>query len=199
MAHDSGKFVEWTKASYALLAFAGLCFLTSFFLNMDVGSSVEQTIPLSGGDVGPIEVKEDYSVYRIAVAQTLNAYGMWSFVGGEVLDEQKEYLFGFGKELWKDRGVDYEGYAWSEQDTTFDLKVTFPKKGAYFLRFSIETNQPSGAGSVMVKVTPKQGSSLAHFILGILSLIGAVGLWMWVNVQNAPTDRRSRMIDDDEW
>ena len=199
MAPDSEKFVEWTKVSYALLAFSGLCFLTSFFLNMDVGSSVKQTIPLSGGDVGPIEVKEEYSVYRIAVTQTLNAYGIWSFVGGEVLDERKEYLFGFGKELWKDRGVDYEGYAWSEQETTFDLKVTFPQKGVYFLRMTVETNQPSAAGSVIVKVTPKQGSSLAHFILGILSLIGAVGVWMWVNVHNAPTDKRLRILDDDEW
>ncbi len=177
---DPEKKQAYNRIVNILLGFAALCFLTSLFMNLNRGSTIEENVLSSGGEVGPIQVEKDTSIYKIQVKQNLNSYGTWSFIGGEVLDENKNYLFGFGKELWKEAGYDVDG-AWSEERTHYDLKVTFPQKGAYYLRFQTESND-SSQGSIRVTVSPKRGSSLAHLLLGIISIIVAIGLWVHTHI-----------------
>ena len=62
----------------------------------------------------------------------------WSAVTGNVLDQDKNYLFGFGQEFWKESGYDSDG-RWTESKTKYDMKVTLPK-GIYYLEF--EQNGP---------------------------------------------------------
>lgn len=173
---SSDKKQIYQKLAKLLLGFSGLCFLTSFIFNVDSGSGaqIKQTLPHNGGYVGPIQVNKRNSVYNIEVQKDIRQYGRWSFVGGDVLDAEKQFLFGFGQELWKESGYDSDG-PWYEENTSFDLKVTFPQSGVYYLRFKEESNS-SERGNIMVSVSPKVGSSLAHFMLGVVSLIGMLVL-----------------------
>lgn len=173
---SSDKRQIYQKLAKVLLGFSGLCFLTSFIFNVDSGSSaqIKQTLPFNGGDVGPIQVGKRNSVYNIEVQKDISQYGRWSFVGGDVLDNNKQFLFGFGEELWKESGYDSDG-PWYEEKTAYDLKVTFPQPGDYYLRFKAESSS-SDRGNIKVSVSPKIGSSLAHFVLGIMSLIGVLVL-----------------------
>lgn len=168
------KQALFQKLAGLCLAFSGLCFLTSFIFNLGIGAGEEirQSLPSEGGDVGPISISKKYAVYNIEVRKNIRRDGEWSFVSGDVLDSNKEYLFGFGSELWKESGYDSDG-AWYEEKTDYDLKVTFPKPGNYFLRFKTESNSRDHGG-VLITLSPKIGSSLAHFILGVISLIMVV-------------------------
>ena len=79
----------YQKISGILVIFALICYLTSWFLEFSHDKNITAIIPVQGGEVGPIEVKEDYTVYRIDVKQKLHKPGVWSFVSGEVLDAEK--------------------------------------------------------------------------------------------------------------
>ena len=173
-----------------LIAFSMLCFITSCFMNTNADSVIKENIPITGGEIGPIEVNKDYSVYNVHVEKYISN-NSWSFIGGDVLDQDKNYLFGFGKELWKESGFDSDG-SWTEQDTDLNIKITFNKSGTYYLRFNDESNntttsnsfnsQSSSLSDLQVTVSPKRGSSLIHFILGCISLIIGVGLFIFVHL-----------------
>ena len=175
-----------TKIIGILIAFSMFCFITSCFMNMNADSAIEKNIPTTGGEIGPIEVSKDYSVYNVHVEKYISN-NSWSFVGGDVLDQDKNYLFGFGKELWKESGFDSDG-SWTEQDTDLNIKITFNKAGIYFLRFNDESSnsttlqQSNSLSDIQVTVSPKRGSSLIHFILGCISLIIGVGLFIFVHL-----------------
>ncbi len=181
MIDDPVKKAEHNKIARILLGFAALCLFTSLILNMNSGKSLKSSVQTSGGMIGPIEVKKDFSVYSISVRQALNEYGVWSFVSGDVLDSNKEYLFGFGKEFWSETGYDSDG-RWSEAETSYDIKITFPKKGNYYLRFNAEMSKQRAGREIMVTVDPKRGSSLAHLVLGIISVLAGAIVWSRANV-----------------
>ena len=52
---------------------------------------------------------------------------------------QKQSLFSFGEELWHETGYD-EGH-WREQNNAFNMDITFPNPGTYYIRFSSESSQ----------------------------------------------------------
>ena len=179
-----------TKIMGVLIAFSMVCFLTSCFMNMNADSVIKESISISGGEIGPIEVNKNYSVYNVHVEKYLGN-NSWSFIGGDVLDQDKNYLFGFGKELWKESGFDSDG-PWTEQDSDLNIKITFNKAGIYYLRFNDDSNntttpstfnsQPNHLSDLRVTVSPKRGSSLIHFILGCISLIIGVGLFLFIHL-----------------
>ncbi len=178
---DPEKKASYNKIAVVFLAFSALCFVTSLFLSMGAGKSLKESLPAAGGTIGPIEVKEDYSVYLISVKQAIKSNGAWSFVSGDVLDANREYLFGFGKEFWKETGYDSDG-RWNESVSDYDMKVTLPEKGTYYLRFNTDMSSPRAAGDIQVTVQPKHGSSLAHFILGIFGIIASIFVWAKANM-----------------
>jgi len=117
--------------------------------------------------VGSIKVTKARQVFEIAVKADMPVQS-WSFIEGEVLDSDKEYLFAFGKELWHETGRDSEG-PWRENKNTYKIKVSFPHPGSYYLNFKIESNKDPSI--VYVTVTKKQGSALPHFWFGVILLI----------------------------
>ena len=137
---DPKKRAIYNKICGIILAFAVISYFTSEYLDSASGPVIKASIPVSGGEIGPIEVDEDYTVYQIEARQNLRKFGVWSYVSGEVLDSNKNFLFGFGEELWKEQGVDSDGY-WHEQNNSFHLKVTLPMKGVYYFRFKTETDR----------------------------------------------------------
>jgi hypothetical protein len=114
-------------------------------------------------EFGPIVVAEEDAVYRIKVRAYL-AQQSWSFVEGEVLNEEREYLFSFGKEL-----SHYSGSDWSEVDNDYTIKITFPATGKYYLRFKAESSRTPK--SIAVEVHSQVGSGVPHFWFGIITLI----------------------------
>ncbi len=172
----------------------GLLFLiTSAVFTSEDGKAIKSAMPATGGIVGPITVAKDNQVLLIEVKQRLNGLG-WSYVNGEMLDAEQEFLFGFGYELWHETGYD-EGH-WDEQENNYDIKVTVPKKGTYFASF--DTEQQPGVpigGDINVKITPKLGSAVPHFAAGLLLLV--FGLMLAIaGVWAAPVQLKT--ADDDD-
>lgn len=155
------------------IAFAFLCFFTSCYMD-STKSKLKETLQSEGGIIGPINVKKDKSVYEITVYQPISWDGEWSHISGELLDEKKEYLIGFGDEFWKESGYDSEGH-WSESKTKYDSKLTIPKKGIYYFKFVGEKSKRVNS-NIYVTIEQKRASALPSFAFGILSLI--VGIFL---------------------
>lgn len=130
----------------------------------------EQYPMLSYAIVGPIEVTSDGQVLQVGIDASLPV-NSWNFVEGEVLDANKGYLFSFGKELWHEDGTDEDGY-WNEADRSYQMKITIPVKGIYYL--NIKTEGDKTPDEIYVTIDRAVGSSIPHMIFGILTL--AIGL-----------------------
>jgi hypothetical protein len=130
----------------------------------------EQYPTLSYAIVGPIGVTSDSQVLQVGVDASLPV-NSWNFVEGELLDADKDYLFSFGKELWHEDGTDDGGY-WNEADRSYQMKITIPVKGTYYL--NIKTEGDKTPDDIYVTIDRAVGSSIPHMIFGILTL--AIGL-----------------------
>lgn len=172
---------EKIKIGWALLGFAVLFFITSLVLNSNVGEPITKILSPADNIVGPIEVRENNEVYQIKISQPIRAYGTWSVVEGSVLDENKNYLFGFSDELGSYAGRDSEG-SWAEVKNDYEMKMTMPQKGTYYLSFSFETNNPRAVDPIRVTVARKKGSSLALFWAGMIAFVFGAG-YIWINME----------------
>ncbi len=169
------------KYAIVLLGFAVIFLFTSaIFHGCNADKVIRKTLPTTGGLVGPIEVKKDRSVYLIEVGQNIHRDFDWSAVSGELLDAKKEYLFGFGKEFWKESGYD-EG-PWTEKVTSYKMKITIPKRGTYYFNFEVE-KAVGVKTNVIVNISRKYASSLPFFWFGILFLIVGVAIGLITNKQ----------------
>ena len=167
---------KFNKYALLFLGYAVICLITSMFLNSAAGEKMQKTLPASGGIIGPVETQDDNDVYLIRVMQRVRSYGDWAFVEGEVLDKNKQYLFSFGDEFWKETGYDSDG-RWYEEKKQFKMKVTFKEKGDYYLNFKTETSKPNAGNNLAVQVVPIKASSLAHLWLAVLSLVACLIMW----------------------
>lgn len=157
-----------------LLAFAVICFITSLIVGATTsGQTVKRDLPETGGEVGPIPVDKANTVYEVKVVHNTSDQS-YRFIEGTLLDRNKEYLFGFGDEMWQESGYD-DGY-WSERDNDFTVKVTIPEPGAYYFKFNSEGSSNSGR-EIKVKISRLNGSSLPHLWMGIFGLIAAIVMW----------------------
>lgn len=153
-----------------LIAFAIVCFFYSCVLNGDKPGSSNHILKKDGQIIGPIHVKQDQSVYSVRVKEILKV-GQYSTVNLALLDANKKYLFSFGDDLWAEEGYDSEGY-WKETKEYYDIKLTIPEAGKYFLQAGIETSK--NKSRVHVEIVPKNGSSLPFLWLGVFVLITAI-------------------------
>lgn len=172
-----------------LMLFGVICYLTSCVMDMNTGLEVDETLPASGGTVGPVQVEDAGTVLHFTVRQTIDQGGgtfkRWSFITTEVLDEDKQYLTGFGGELWHEAGYD-DGY-WRENKHSFDAKMTLPDAGTYYFRFKQESDvQPSELSQIKVEMAEDLGSSLPHYTASILGLI--LGALLWVRGKARSTE-----------
>ena len=161
--------MQTNKYGLSFIIFGLICLFTAWVLSSHSGDVAEQNFPPSGGKFGPITVDEENEVVEIVIAQRVGNR-QWSSVEGRVVDASGNYLFAFSEELWFESGYDAEG-AWQEGKNHYDISVTFPKPGDYFIDVSSVNSRSSGVGDIHVKANKKVGSSIAHLWLGFLSLI----------------------------
>lgn len=169
--HDSDR-VDLGFIAAAFIVFGLLGLLTSLIYSVDVGPTFRQSLAANNvenkKEFGPIRVLKFNQAYEVIISADIPIQ-KWAFIEGEVLDGNKEYLFAFGKELWHEKGRDSDGY-WVEKENSYSLKTTFPKPGNYYLRLNLQGDVKSDY-TVIVRVTKKLGSSIPHFIFGIIALL----------------------------
>ena len=138
--------------------------------SVNVSTANENRSPSSM--IGPIQVDRRNSPYQIQVYSDHMPSSSWSYIQGEVLDVNKEYLFSFGSEMYHETGRDSDG-PWTEKITNYRMKITFPEKGTYYLHFVQENNYGKNK-SVNVAVSKMRGSALPHLWFAIFAVILAV-------------------------
>ena len=163
-----------SQLAVTFIIFGIVCLLSALVFSTSKKSVLFEKIPAEGKTLGPITAKDSASVYQISVHKPFGRANQWSFIAGEVLNEKKEYLFGFGQELWQESGRDSDGF-WTEAKSNYDMKITL-QKGPYFLNFESENSMSKGYGDdITIRVEKIRGSSLYFVIAGIIGLIlGAV-------------------------
>jgi len=174
---DSAKTSKTlTQIGAAILVFAAVCFITGIVFSTSRKVEYHHSLTPDGGIAGPISVREGRGVYKVEIGQTISKDNDWSYVSGDVLDQDRNYLFGFGEEFWKESGRDIEG-RWSERNTSFDYKIAL-QKGTYYL--SLESERSPGVVSpVVVKISRVIGSYQPMAVAGIIGLIlGGILIYM---------------------
>ena len=140
--------------------------LTSFFFSS--GTKEHYQTELHQNEIwGPIKVKKNNSSYKVMIHADLG-WQSWSFLEIEVLDYDKEYLYSFGKELWRESGRDLEG-AWQENNNSYNMNITFPKVGNYYFKLKADSNR--AMGKIRVSVSRVRGSGIPHLIFGVICII----------------------------
>ncbi|MDX8384038.1 MAG: hypothetical protein R8M45_08150 [Ghiorsea sp.] len=170
--------VDWGSVASVLIVFSLLSFVTAWVYSFNTESieipDIYQGWEKNAALTGPIHSKKSHETYQIRVKAMNMPLQSWSYVEGQVLDKNKEYLFSFGKGLWNESGRDSEGYYWHEADDAYEISITLPQAGDYYLQFSAESNQQPEI--IAVTVSKRMGSSLPHFWFGVLLLIAGVVL-----------------------
>lgn len=152
--------------------YAGAVSKQTFTVNPDQIEWEARSNPSAGprAVAGPIRVTRAREVYEISVTANLPVQS-WSFIEIQVYDQNRNYLFSFGKELWHETGRDSDG-PWRENKNHYSTKATFPETGSYFLGIRTESNNiPNRA---VVTVSKKRGSALPHLWFGIFAIIGGI-------------------------
>lgn len=184
--------------AFGVVGLGVLSLLTSFYF-MSGTRIVGQTLPANGGTVGPFTIDQPNTVLRVSVRQNVplppgyaTNRGSWSFIGGEVLDEDEEYLFGFGGELWSETG--YDDSRWTEYDNEYSINVTLPEAGVFYIEFLVEAAGDVQLSPIQVAIEKLPGSSIPHFVLGIGLIL--LGLLMRLVVTNAFQSSLSAVMED---
>ncbi|WP_043611068.1 hypothetical protein [Ensifer sp. ZNC0028] len=120
--------------------------------------------------IGPFMVTRANQVFRVQVTADVQV-NRWSFVEVELLDAEKDYMLSFGQELWHEIGADSDG-PWEEADEIYEMKLTIPQPGAYYL--NVKAQGPVRANVIRVAISRSYGSSIPHLIFGVLTL--SIGL-----------------------
>ncbi len=171
--------LDFGKLATVFFVFGLVSIVTAWMFDVETGKAFDASFKPDGrnahsAEMGPIVVKQRNTSYAITVKADLSAQS-WAYISGEVLDEKKEYLFSFAKELSYYSGRDSEG-AWKELNDDYTMDVTFPKKGTYYLKFSIESDRIPR--NVKIKVAQKVGSSMPHMWYGIILIFLGIVMMM---------------------
>lgn len=118
-------------------------------------------------ELGPFRIGRGGIVLTVDIKAPLPDQS-WTFVEAELLDDDKDYIFSFGNELWRESGRDSDG-PWSETDDSLSMKLTIPDPGQYYL--NIKTQGTVTPESLHVRVVRRLGSSIPHFAFGVLALL----------------------------
>ncbi len=178
MRHVSGDddAIDWGKVATVCMLVGVLSLLTAWVYGFETERVMDVRVfpksNLKAAASGPIHVTKYNETYTITVIASLSRKS-WSFIEGQVLDKNKNYLFSFGKDLWDEEGRDSEGY-WREINNSYDITVTFPTPGDYYIRLASEYNR--APKNVTVRVAKQLGSSIPHFWFGLLLLFAGIAL-----------------------
>lgn len=165
--------------SRSLFVFAALCLFTSLIMSLSSGTKLlGDTVKNSGGELGPFTINEDNTVLYADVYQNIPR-NRWSFVSLELLDKNRNFLTGFGDELWSADGYDSEGYYWQESDKNYSAKVTVNKAGTYYLNVNPDNNFKASKQDnkdINIQLYTQSQSTIPHFAAAIIALILAMFL-----------------------
>ncbi len=171
------------QLAFLLLGFGGLCLITTLFLS--TGSTLLDTKFPKGnievevkkrnykvdmGVAGPIEIDKAGKVLEMEVHHDVTTNN-WSHVSVHLLDENKEYITGFGEELWHETGYD-SGGRWEEAKEQYSMNMTVPEAGTYYLKMIEETDMKKrhlGRKARLI-VSTQQGSTVHIKVAGFVSL-----------------------------
>lgn len=166
--------MKTNKYGLSFVIFGLICLITAWVLSFHTGDTIKKSFPSIGGKFGPIKIHEKNEVVEIKIAQHVGDRH-WSAIEAEVLDEKDNYLFAFSEELWFETGYDSDG-RWEEGKRKYDISVTFPEPGNYFIDFSSENSRDFSVGDIRIEANKKLGSSIAHLWLGFISLLIGVAI-----------------------
>lgn len=135
-------------AGKVTLGFGAACLLGVFAVMVGPPGAelIQKEVSPEGGVLGPITIEERTWVW-VEVEQDIESgagtrYQRWSFVTAELLDENKNYLSGFGGEFWHYAGYD-GGDRWREAEDEYDATIFIPSPGTYYVRLKTEANVPT--------------------------------------------------------
>ena len=167
--------MQLTWVGYSLLLFSLVCFMAQIYFNSAVSGTVKQyNVPLSGGVVGPFQVKKDNASYKFEIKQNNIRTGYWYAVDIEVLNAHKQFVFGFGHEFWRESGYD-EGH-WDERVDDMTMHAHFEQAGKYYLSVTTQSNASlnKSDSDYYIEVSEVKGSVIAFDWLKVVSFWLAV-------------------------
>ena len=159
-----------------VVIFSIICFWTS--INIQNGtkiSRVDQNVR-EGQIYGPIKIDKKPKIYKVKAH--FDGMESSSYISGEVLDEEKDTLYEFGKDLWHETGYD-DGY-YDESDRDMVAYLTFSEKGTYYIQFNTEEKAMS---NFSITLEQMKGSYVAHLQAGALVLIFVLILFYFLNMK----------------
>ncbi len=165
--------------------FCVICFITALFLQNSYAGKPVYILEKNDSTFGPIKVTDKSKVYRAEVY--FLGSDSSSYVSGEILDENGDTVYEFGKDLWHESGYDAEGY-WSESDNVMTADLTFSKKGTYYIQFRTEENN---IRQVRISMRLKKGSYIPHMQAGTIFLLLIIFIFSAYN----PKWMKQKMIE----
>lgn len=179
---------------WVVTLFGGFSMFSALFFTSQLGAPIKGKLTKEGGLTEAFVTPKKNTVVKIEVQQPILRDNNWSFVTGEILDSEQELLFSFAEELWRETGYS-EGQFWRETKNKFDLKVTLPDPGTYYIHLETERKPIRNTGGrvytrfgdVYWKVTALNGSTVPIFAGGLIGLIFGVILLQIAKSRNAAT------------
>ena len=155
--------------------FCAVCFFTYFTIESETVAKRSYSLD-EGSTYGPIVVKKGQPKI-CKIRSSMRGDNQNIYFSGEVLDEDKETLYEFGKDLWHEDGYDSEGY-WSESDRDMETRLAFTEPGTYYIQFHTDENR---MGNISLEISVKKGSGIPHFMLGFYLLCAVMFLFVLMN------------------
>lgn len=129
----------------------------------------EQLAALDYAMVGPFTITRPGQSIWVSVKANVTV-NSWVFIEGELLDAQQNYLMGFGSELWHETG--YDDGPWDETDNNYNLNLTIPEAGEFYLNF--KTQGEPRPERIEVNIRRTRGSAIPHLIFGVVTLLAGL-------------------------
>ena len=165
----------YNNLTLIVVIFAIICLVTSMLLQSTFYYNKTMNYLNEGQIVGPIKVKNKPVICKVMAH--LSGENTSSYLSGEVLDENKDTLYEFGKDLWHESGYDSDGY-WSESDRKMTAYMTFKDKGTYYIQFNTDEKNMYNISVTMQLV---RNSYVAHSKAGTLALMLAMIVFYLLN------------------
>lgn len=158
-----------------VLVFCVIFYWSYFNIESKTVASKSYTLE-EGSTYGPIEVKEGQPKI-CTIRADMRGSNLSVYFNGEVLDDDEETLYEFGKELWHEDGYDSDGY-WSESDRVMSANLTFSEPGTYFIKFNTEENLMN---NISLTISVKKGSGIPYLMMGTWLLILSLMFFVILN------------------
>lgn len=135
--------------------------------------------------LGPLVITESNRIVRFNVVVRLPV-GYAQYVELEVYDEQDNFLFSIGNELWHEQGYDSDGH-WREDHSVNTVKARFEQPGTYFFRVISQTRETRHR-PIIISFAQLNGSSRPALITGWILFFLMFGLCYCLKLRKKPFD-----------